>query len=309
VNKYILGIDLGGTKIVALVADKEGKIIKKGKTPTFAEEGPRTVIGRIIDLTKEVLSSSKLGLKELLGIGICSPGPLDTEKGVVFFAPNLPGWKNVPLKDLLEKEFNIPVYVENDANAAVLGEKWLGAGKRKKHIVYLTVSTGIGGGIIVNGEILHGATDSAAEVGHMTILPEGPQCNCGKKGCLEALASGTAIARRANSSSAEEVYKAALKGDKKALGVIEEAARYLGLGIANLVNVLNPEVVVIGGGVSKMGELLFSVVRETVAKEALEVPAKAVKIVPAQLGDEVGALGAVRVVLNRHHLLTPPGCK
>lgn len=233
--------------------------------------------------------------------------------------PNLPGWDRVPLRQLIEDSLGIPTTLENDANAAVLGEHRFGAGRGVAHMIYVTVSTGIGGGLILDGRLYHGATGMAGEIGHTTVLPYGPLCGCGNRGCLEALASGSAIARRARERvahgvptriadlagndpeliTAKLVAEAASEGDAEARGILAEAMNYLGIGMANLVNLLNPELIVIGGGLTHIGERLFGPVRRAIDQHAFPAQAQAVHVVRAGLGDDVGVLGAAAVAWCR----------
>ena len=316
-KEYILGLDIGGTKISFAISTTRGEILNKTLLPTEVEKGPDYTINKIIKSIRNLLKSSNVSLSEVKGIGIGSPGPLDPVKGAILNTPNMPGWDGICLKEIFGREFNLPVILDNDANAAALGEKIFGAGKNIKDMFYFTVSTGIGGGLIINNRIYRGASFDAAEVGHTVILPDGPRCKCGKHGCLEALASGTAIAREARQRvkvkpsslilelanhnkeliSAEVVSRAAEAGDELANQIYQEAGRFLGIGVANVLNLINPEMVVIGGGVSLAGELLFKPVRESAKKEAFGRTYQACKIVPAKLGNEAGVLGAVSLVL------------
>jgi glucokinase len=277
------------------------------------------VLRRLIGATAQLLQSEVLERGRVSGIGVAAPGPIDARAGTVTEPPNLPGWRDVPLGQLIRDEFHLPTALENDANAAALGEHRFGAGKGSDHMIYVTVSTGIGGGFILDGQLYTGATGGAAEVGHMTILPHGPLCGCGNRGCLESLASGTAIAREARERvqrgtetliaelsrgdperiTAKLVAEAAERGDWQANDILNQAMGYLGVGMANLVNLLNPELIVIGGGLSKMGQRLFEPVRRIIDLRAFSSPAKAVELRPAQLGDDVGVLGAAAVAISR----------
>jgi glucokinase len=290
----IIGIDLGGTKIAAALATTSGKVITDVHIPTEAQKGKKQVIENL----KKAVSTLIKGQKVEVGcIGIGVPGPILFEQGIVIEPPNLPGWKRVNLKKILEKEFKAPVSLDNDANCAALAEARFGAGKKARHFIYITISTGIGGGIIIDRKLYRGAIGAAGEFGHMTIESGGPLCGCGNFGCLEALASGSAIKKRTG-MEAIAVELAARQGDRKALRAIEETAHYLAIGIANLVNIFNPELVILGGGVSLMRELLFPSIRKEFKKYALTLPAKTVKIVPAKLGTEAGVLGAVALCLS-----------
>jgi glucokinase len=288
-----IGIDLGGTKIAGVLVTPSGKVLMDVNIPTEAKRGKKHIIDNIHKAIHMLKQSKKVKIN---GIGIGAPGPIDYEKGIVVEAPNLPGWRKVHLKELFEKKYKIPVFVDNDANCAALAEAWFGAGKFAKHFLYMTVSTGIGGGIIINKKIYRGTTGSAGEFGHMTINIDGPKCGCGHYGHLEAHASGTAMKKKTG-MEAVAIELAARQGDKKALKAIEEVAHYLAIGIANLVNIFNPEMVIIGGGLSNMRELLLKPIRRDFKKYALTLPARSVKIVKAQCGNDAGVLGAATLCL------------
>lgn len=303
----MLAIDLGGTKITAAVVAPPGKIIAKEYYPTLASEGPPGVIDRILIATERALGTARVA-----SIGIGAAGAIDSEGGLVLFSPNLPGWHDVSLGNLVRQKFGLPVYLINDAKAAALGEHRLGAGRSVDNLIVMTVGTGIGGGIIIGGKLYVGASGTAGEIGHMTIDVNGPKCNCGNTGCLETLASGSAIAREARARlsqgeasslrqmvggrleevTAKEVSLAAQGGDTLAREVIDKAATYLGVGMTNLVNALNPQMIIVGGGVSQMGELLLGPARWVVKERAFSVAARAVRIVKAELGEDAGLLGA-----------------
>lgn len=321
-KKHVVGIDIGGTKLATVVADKTGHILNKVRKPTLAEKGPEYALGLLFDMVREVVHLAGLERKSISAIGVSCGGPLDTKTGIVYSPPNLPGWDALPLKAKLESEFQVPVTIENDANASALAEFRFGGGRGYNAVLYMTMSTGIGGGIVINGQIYHGANDSAGEVGHQILLPNGPRCGCGKRGCLEALCSGPAIARRAQTAiqkrledektstaililadgciedvKSEHVLEAARIGDGLALELVGETAYYMGWGIANLVNILNPDIVLLGTIAVAAGDLLLNPIRETVLKFAMTRPAEAVKIAPAQLGDALGDLAAVALVV------------
>lgn len=291
--KYIVGIDLGGTKIAAALSDEKGKIITDINVPTHASQGKNQVIKNIKRAINTLLSGKKSKLK---AIGIGAPGPILYEKGIIINPPNLPGWKRVNLKSILEKEFGVPVFVDNDANCAALGEAKFGVGKSAKDFIYITVSTGIGGGIIIDRKLYRGKNGSAGEFGHMIIDPQGYKCGCGNVGDFEAMASGTSIKTRSG-EDAMAIHIQAQQGDAKAIKVIEETAKYLGIGIANLINIFDPEVVVVGGGLSNMGELLLKPVRRYVKQYALPLPGSSAKIVRAKLGANYGIYGAIALCL------------
>lgn len=315
VEKLIVGVDLGGTQIRAALADAQGKISQRASQPTMAEEGLEAVLRRIKGVIRQVLPAD---IARVRAIGFAAPGPLDPWKGVIMDAPNLPGWKNVPLKDLMEEEFALPAFVGNDANLAALAEQRFGVGQGIADLIYLTVSTGIGGGVIMDNKLLLGAHGFAAELGHQTIEAHGPRCNCGNIGCLEALAAGPAIARNAkeliqsgvatriadlvsgnlDKVTAKVVNQAAQEGDPVAIELFRQAGFYIGIGIVNLLHIFNPSLIIIGGSVAKAGDLLFEPIRATVRERAMaSYYWEHTPIVPAALGDDVGVLGAVALVL------------
>ena len=320
---HVVGIDIGGTKLATVVADRTGHILGKVRKPTLAERGPEYALDLLFDMVRETVNLAGLEQNAISAIGVSCGGPLDTKTGIVYSPPNLPGWDALPLKAKLESEFQVPVTIENDANASALAEYRFGGGRGYQAVLYMTMSTGIGGGIVIDGHIYHGANDSAGEVGHQILLPDGPPCGCGKRGCLEALCSGPAIARRAQAAiqaqiteakasattllnlagghiedvKSEHVLTAARTGDALALQLINETAYYMGWGIANLVNILNPDIVLLGTIAIAAGDLLLDPIRKTVSEFAMPRPAEAVKIAPAQLGEALGDLAAIALVV------------
>ncbi|MCQ9208106.1 MAG: ROK family protein [Omnitrophica bacterium] len=315
--KYIIGIDIGGTKTSVSLGNTQGKILARQAFPT---KDVRSTLAQTKRIIHGYLGKPKTQNRRILGIGISCAGPLDLTKGVLIKSPNMPTWRNVALNKVFSKAFRLPVVIDNDANAAALAEKTFGAGKAVKNLFYYTVSTGIGGGLIIDGEIYHGASFDAGEIGHSVILPAGPKCACGKRGCLEALASGTSIARvareRVKKSSlilklagtkqnidATIVAQAVREGDKLAREIFQEVAFYLGLSVTNVIQVINPEMIVIGGGVSKAGPILFQPMIKTVRKLTWARPYRSCKIVRAKLKDIVGDLGAISLVLKKRQLL------
>lgn len=312
---YVVGVDLGGTKILTALVDGQGRVAGRVREAT-PQSGPDAVIEVIVGTVQRVINDGGVDPGAIRAIGVGAPGPADPISGVLNEVPNLPGWDNVPLAAILTSRLAVATYVENDANAAAVGERWAGAGRGIDDLIYVTISTGIGGGLIFNGRLYHGVSGTAGEVGHMVIDPSGPRCPCGRTGCLEALASGTSIARDARAAiasgrpttlstlapqapTAADVARAAREGDPLARELFARAAHYVGIGVANLVNLLNPAMVIIGGGVAKAGDLLFAPVRRIVLEEAFKRPAHAVQIVPAALGDDVGAVGAAAVAIER----------
>ena len=315
-QKPVLTVDLGGTKIIAAVVLPDGKIISRNYCLTMADKGPEAVSDRILSAVDRAIAQAKLKTSELIGIGVAAAGVLDTNRGIVTTSPNLPNWRNVPLRDILADKSGVVTYIINDANAAALGEHRFGAGMGFDNIIYLTVSTGIGGGIIIDSKLYSGTDGCAGEVGHMTIKADGPQCHCGSFGCLEALASGWAVAKaaitrinngekssivelvdgRLESITAEMVAVAARRGDRLAADIVSEAAKYLGIGLANLVNIFNPELIVIGGGLSKMGDMLLKPARKVLKERAFKLPVDTVRVVRARLGNNAGIIGAAAYV-------------
>jgi glucokinase len=333
----VVGVDFGGTQIrAALVQD--GKILTRVSYLTHSEEGFEPVLERLKEGIRQALAQGNVPLTQIRGIGFCAPGPLDSRTGVLYDPPNLRSWHNVPIKRILEDEFRVPVHVGNDANLAALGEYMYGAGRGLSDIIYITVSTGIGGGIIIGGKIFEGVSGTAGEIGHMTVDLHGPVCNCGNIGCVEAIASGTAIARQAAEAiaagrgagilaqlradqpqghpdgaaaelpevpplrlalevDARHVVRAAAAGDPTAQQIFNDAATAIGFCVVSLIHLFNPQMIAIGGGVSKAGDLLFAPIRRIVREHAMRVPASVVQIVPAQLGENVGLIGAAAYVL------------
>ena len=317
-SSHVIGIDIGGTKLATVVADKDGTILQKVRKPTESERGPGRAVQLLLEMVTEILDLARLRREDISGIGVSCGGPLDTKTGIIYSPPNLPGWDALPLKEMIESEFHIPTIIENDANASALAEARFGGGRGYDYVLYMTMSTGIGGGIVANGEIYHGANDSAGEVGHQILLPDGPLCGCGQYGCLEALCSGPAIARRAQEAitdqphtqilahadgqidavRSEHVLQAARDGDALAIALVEETAYYMGWGIANLVNILNPQIVLLGTIAVAAGDLLLDPIRRTVTEMAMQRPLETVKIMPAELGDSIGDLAAISLVLR-----------
>jgi glucokinase len=327
-DKLYIGIDLGGTKILTGLVNEAGQVIAQDYRKTGAKKGLNAVVRRMAESTARALQNAGVATTTVQAVGIGVPGPVDVDEGIVTQPPNLPGWRNVPVRAMIEEVLEIPTFLENDANAAALGEYLFGAGRGSTHMLYVTVSTGIGGGFILDGKLYHGADGAAGEIGHVTILPRGPHCGCGNRGCLESVASGTAIAREGRelvirgvptliselagqdpeAVTAKLVAEAAQRGDPEAQDIIQEAMNYLGIGIANLVNLLNPETVVIGGSLIKLGDILFDSVRRAVKRRAFPIASQRAQIVPAELGDRVGICGAAAVAIQaqRHREAAGP---
>lgn len=318
--RYILGIDIGGTNLVVGSVAEDGSALPALESePTHAEAGQSDVLDRLIALAKQVIVQTKREVRgaEIVGVGVGAPGPLDTKSGIVLLTPNL-GWVNLPLRRIVQERLGLPAALDNDANCAVLGEWWMGAARGTRTAIGITIGTGIGGGIILDGKLFHGASDCAGEIGHTTIDTEGRHCKCGNYGCLEAYASGPNIALRAceeiqagavsrlaqyvggdlKKITAQTVYQAAHDGDDLALEVVNDTAKFLGTGIANLLNIFNPEVVVVCGGVTLAGDHLFVPLRREVARRAFKPAVEVCRIVPCELVGTAGVYGAAKAFMN-----------
>ncbi|AFM40074.1 ROK family protein, putative glucokinase [Desulfosporosinus acidiphilus SJ4] len=316
-KSVIMGIDLGGTSIKLGLVNISGQIVQSLEWPTPKNKSYHEVIAAFERMSEQLLRESSYSWRDILGVGIGIPGFLDFSTGSVFEVVNL-GWHQVPLKEELERIWDVPVLLENDANAAALGEMWTGAGKGASHIICLTIGTGIGGGVIINGDIYHGANGSAGEIGHITVKEQGGRpCNCGKKGCLETEASATAIvlktleqvkgasgllkeeyAKQGNSITAKSVVELAKLGDPTCQTIIADAGTVLGKALANMCYLLNPELIVIGGGISYAGEILFKPLTESFRNFALPRVRENTSIVQAKLGNQAGIVGAASLI---HH--------
>lgn len=314
-SKHVIGVDLGGTYLRAALADKEGKILLTRRVRTLADEGRDAVLDRLISLLEELKHQADGGVE---AVGIGSPGPLDPKAGMVRNAPTLPGWIDVPLTRIVEERVGIPVSLGNDANAAALGELAYGAGKGARHLIYLTISTGIGGGFVVDGRLVEGQRGAAGEVGHMVVEPGGPICSCGGLGHLEAVASGTAIARQGREAvaagketliaslssgdrkdiTAELVHQAALTGDSLAADLLGLAGRRLGYALVSLAHLFNPEVIVLGGGVTNTGDFFWTPIREVLDQGLMPVLGEDLTLKSSVLGDDAGLYGAAALALR-----------
>jgi glucokinase len=361
----VVGVDLGGTQIRTAVL-RGSTLLSRASMLTGENPVPDRIIPRIYNAIAEALDQAGTTIQQVAGIGIAAPGPLDSKTGIIYTPPNLPGWAGVPLRDIFTEHFHMPIFVENDANAAGLGEYMFGAGRGYNDIVYMTISTGIGGGIIIDGKIVEGASGTAGELGHMTIDWHGERCNCGNIGCLEAIASGTSIARKANEVirsgggiellafartmfqhsstvanqaalptqghdastielqfppvehddldvsdqqqeehlhvNARTVALAAESGVPVARAIIQNAAEAIGVGLVNIIHGFNPQVIILGGGVTQMGPMLMEPALRVVQERAMKVPRDAVQIVQAQLGTNVGLIGAGALIYYHNQL-------
>ena len=309
--RHVLGFDLGGTKFAFGIVREDGAVVASGRVETLADQGPAQAVRRAIDGARDLLASSGFRAESLLGVGIASPGPLDIARGCVDGSPNLPGWTGFPIAGEIGKAFGLPARIDNDANAAAVGEFRFGAGKGFPNMVYVTLSTGIGGGVIVDGRLMRGANGNAAELGHLTLDIKGPPCPCGGRGCFEKYASGTAIAHRARAALAagrpsslaalaggpdkvtsHHVLQGLAAGDALAKEIWDETIEYLGRGFAVIINTFNPDRIVVGGGVTAAGDTLFGPLRKKALGYAFPRLAAVCTIAPAGLGGDVGVVGA-----------------
>jgi glucokinase len=312
--RAVLALDIGGTKLAAGVVDASGSVRSFLVVPSRADEGPEHVLARLFDLGRSAVAQSELGWDAIDGVGIGCGGPLDADAGVLLSPPHLPGWRDVPVTAIARDEYGKPAVLENDATAAAWGEHRHGAGAGTLNMVYLTLSTGVGGGVVMGGRLYRGSGGNGAELGHVTVDWRGRMCRgCGRKGCLEAYASGTSIAERMHEAlalqdggattgdglTAADVVASARAGDPIARDVWQETIDALACGLTSIVNLFEPELVVLGGGVSNSGEQLFTPVREWVRVHAIAPAGRAVDIVPAALGDHVGVVGAAAIAYDR----------
>ena len=312
-----IGIDVGGTNVKIALVDDNGKSIYSNSVPTYAKMGYEYTVNNIKQAIKDLMKETNTTPSDIEGIGFDFPGQVDCKTGVVKLAPNIPGWVNVPIAQMIEDEFHIPTRIDNDVRCAALGELKFGAGRGCENFICITVGTGIGSGIVINGKVVRGATNAAGELGHIKLqMNGGPICGCGDTGCLEAFASGPAIVAMAQEyikggkstkfremAAAEGgeitpymVAKAAEEGDPVAKRIFEIVGEYIGIGLTSVINLLNPERVIIGGGVAESGELLLGPIRKTIKERAMVVAGNAVEIVPAQLGNSAGVIGASMLI-------------
>lgn len=305
-----LAIDLGGTRArVALV--RGGAILRRAAEPTDAAGGPAAVLGQFRRMIAQI---SPPGADPApAAVGVCAPGPLDSEAGVVLGIPTLPGWEGFPLAARLAADTGLPATLENDGIAAAAGEWRFGAGQGARNLVFVTVSTGIGGGAVVDGRLLHGRRGMAAHVGHLRMAPDGPRCSCGASGCFEALAAGPALTRRGQAAAAAPGYLATIartrpveaadivagarEGDPACTALLDEEARLLGQGFASFLHLFSPELLIVGGGVANAFDLMAATIRATLAREAMP-PFRDVPVVAAALGDNAGLVGAATLALD-----------
>ena len=309
--EFVIGVDVGGTKIYAGLFNPSMECVGTARVSTKAQRGPEPVIERIARCVRDTIDECDLSIDQVKAVGVGAPGAVDPEAGRVIFAPNL-DWKDVPLKKALEKQLDLPVFVENDCNICALGVHEVELKGKPQHMIGIFIGTGIGGGFILNGEMYSGFNKTAGEVGHMVLLAGGPKCSCGNNGCFEALASRTAIFQQIKTAVGSgqktlltdmlgpklddlrsgDLRKAIRKGDKFVSGIVEQAAEYSGIAVANLINLLSPEIIVLGGGVIEaLEEEMMHIIAETATKRALAGTAKGIEIIASKLGDEAGIVG------------------
>ena len=310
-KKYRIGVDIGGTNIKIALVDFEGKIIYSNTTPTRAEMGFEAGVANIKQAIKDLMQETNESAKTIEAIGFGLPGQIDYKAGMVKSLPNIPGWINIPLGKLIEDEFQIPTKLDNDVRCAALGELNFGAGKGCENLICITIGTGIGSGIVLNGKLVRGASNAAGEIGHIKMtLEKGPLCGCGDHGCFEAYASGPSIVTMAKefiSGGKSAKYKematdgiitpyivaqAALQGDAVSLQIFKQIGEIIGVGLSSVINLLNPEKIIIGGGVADAGEILLEPIRKTIEDRTMPIQKEAVKVVPAQLANAAGVIGA-----------------
>jgi glucokinase len=304
----VVGIDLGGTQLRVAVAADRGRLKTVVRRPTEAARGRQHVIDRIVAAVADALEEDGTPASRVRALGIGLPGPVDPAAGIVISPANLPGFRNVPLNRILTQATGIPSFLHHDAHLAALGEHQRGAARGASEMIYVTVSTGIGAGLVLGGELYAGAHGIAGEVGHIVVQRDGPLCSCGNRGCLEAIASGTGIARAARESApgvpgsalyglarphAEDVARAARAGDELANAILENAGTYLGLAIGTLINLFNPQLIVLGGSVIKAGNTLLRPMRRSMNASSWKASRRGLRIVPPALGDDAGLIGAV----------------
>ncbi len=304
-DQVVAGIDIGGTKIAVALENSAGERVAARRLPTEVELGPELILENISRSVEEMLAETQT---KITAIGIGCPGPIDIERGLVLSPANLPDWIDFPIVELIQKRFGVPISLDNDANAAALGEYFCGAGRGFRDVFYVTISTGIGGSIICEGHVHHGVQSGAGEIGHTIVKSNGVRCRCGIQGCLETIASGTSIARRMRETlaaqnggiieeydniTAETVVEAVKKGNQTAQKIWDETIKYLAIGIGNAITLIAPEAVIIGGGVSAADELLLEPLRREIGKNVSMLPIEKVEILKASLGSESGVCGAL----------------
>lgn len=314
---YVVGIELGATHVLVVVTDLKPQTTAEMEHDFDLTIGPEAGLSLVAEMTRQALVQAEVSLEQVVGIGWGVPGPVRHTTGTVAFPPIMPGWHGFPLRARLEEELGVTVYLDNDANLGALGEWAHGAGRGVDNLAYIKVGTGIGCGLILGGEIYRGQSGSAGEIGHITVDENGPPCRCGNYGCLESMAAGPVIAHRAQSAiragektilstakpleeiTAADVSRAASQGDPLSLQLFHEAGRHIGVALAGLINLLNPKLIIIGGGMAQAGDILLEPIRRSVQSHGLRIAVESCQIVQAQLGREATALGAVTLALEK----------
>jgi glucokinase len=313
---HVLALDIGGTKLAAGVVTGDGRVLSRAVVPSQAEQGPWSMIDRHVELGRRVVAEAGVPWSRLTGIGIACGGPLDPETGIILSPPSLPGWDEIPLTEAVSERLGLPAAVENDATAGALAEWWYGAGRSREvdDLVYLTISTGVGGGLVLDGQLYRGVAGNAGELGHLTVHYDGRQCGCGRRGCLEAYASGTNIAARAReaiaagessslldlpSITAKDVAEHGAAGDALAGRIWDETMAMLGSAVANILDAFNPALVVLGGGVTRAGDQLLTPVREAGLRQAMGPARRSADVVLAELGPVHDVMSAAVVAFDR----------
>lgn len=314
--KYVIGVDLGGTYIKNAVLDRDGNILLKSKIETGEDASPEIIVEHIVEDIDNCIAKLQIKKEDIMGVGVGSPGVMDSREGIVYFSPNLPLWRNVPLKSMIRAKTGLPTVINNDANAAAFGEHWKGAGQGAANMLLYTLGTGIGGGVIINHKLYAGTEGYGGELGHITVDPNGYPCGCGNHGCLEALASVTSLLRRArqgiengvdtsltadlenNNLSGLTITNAARNGDTFAIELLAETGRALGIAAASMINVFNPEIILYGGGLSGAGDLILLPLINEAKKRSLHKPFQGVQIKLASLGNDAGFMGAAALLME-----------
>lgn len=312
----VMGIDMGASHISIILTDFGAQVIDEIEVPFSIADGPELCIRQADTLVSNLLKKNNATLQDIYAIGLGVPGPIDSQAGMVYAPPLMPGWDGYPIQQYLQEKWGLPVSLNNDSELGALGEWAYGVGRGENHLAYIKVGSGVGCGLLLNGQIYHGATGSAGEIGHLTIVENGPLCDCGNSGCLETLAGGKAIARQARDAilsgqrtlltgmgpiellTARDVTSAARRGDLVSQNIIASAGRYLGIAIAGLVNLFNPQTIVVGGGVAQVGDLLLQSIRDTVTQRSLKASARTVKINTAVLRRHSSGMGAIVQALS-----------
>ena len=317
-KKVAIGVDIGGTNVRLGLVDERGKILFLESFSTGEFPGKQALLKALCSSAEILMAKARSNGYRVAGVGIGAPGPIDVERGLVYFFPNIPGWKNTPLKKILEKKLKLNVSVDNDANAMALGEYAFGAGRGCKNMIALTLGTGVGGGMVLNGRLFHGSTFSAAEIGHLKINEDGPLCACGGRGCIETYVGNGYFVREVQKrldAGAQSILRKWLREGKKLSPLLvqqatragdlfsrkvwEETGAHLGSALAGLVDILNPDRVVIGGGIALGGEMILGPVRRAIAKKAFPIAARSAKVLPAGLRADGGIIGAAAMILTQ----------